>query len=71
MRNLPKSEWTMRQECPDSDIVGAHEHMGYRYYTKFLLSDLPNDLVGLDDLERFGIDLVDRRAVDKSQIGKP
>ena len=55
MRKLPKEEMTIHQEGAEHIIVGAHEHNGYRYYTKVALADLPNDLAGLDDLERFGI----------------
>ena len=63
MRLLPKSEWTFDQEASDSVIVGAHEHEGCLWHTKFLLSDLPNDLVSLDDLERIGISLVERSPI--------
>ncbi len=57
MRFLPKSEWTLHREGPDAVIVGAHEHPpGVRYYTKFALSDLPNDFLGPDDLVGIGID---------------
>ena len=59
MRLLPKSDWTVDQEASDSVIVGAHEHGRYVWHTKFLLSDLPNDLLSLDDLKRLGINPVD------------
>ena len=64
MRQLPKSQITIRR-LGDDVIVGAHENHGYRHYTKFRLADLPNDLATGDDLERFGIDVVDRRAVEQ------
>jgi hypothetical protein len=56
MKLLPRSDWTFAQEGAGSIIVGAHEHLGYRAFTKFALSDLPNDLISLDDLKRLGID---------------
>jgi hypothetical protein len=43
------------QEASDSIIVGAHEHEGYLWHTKFMLSDLPNNLLSLDDLKPIGI----------------
>jgi hypothetical protein len=68
MKELPKSEWTFHQEAPDSVIVGAWEYpAGYRWYEKFQLSDLPNDFVSLEDLERIGIDLNHCRAVVESE----
>jgi hypothetical protein len=63
MKELPKSDWTFHQEGADSIIVGAHEHNGYRWYTRVALADLPNDLVSLNDLERLGVDLIDARAI--------
>lgn len=36
---------------------------GYRFYTAFGASELPNEFVTLDDLERLGIDIIDGRAV--------
>ena len=58
MKKLSKSEITIVQLDPHSIIVGAHENNGYVCWTKILLSDLPNDLVDMDDLERVGINLV-------------
>ena len=57
MQPLAKSQWSIDRPKNGGDfvIVGAHEHLGYIHYTKFALSDLPNDFVGLDDLERIGI----------------
>lgn len=66
---LPKSEMTI-EPCradPNYVIVGAHEHQGYRYFTKVRLADLPNDLVSLDDLERFGINEIHRAPVVETE----
>lgn len=64
MQILPRSERIIHQSSrSDSIIVGAHEHNGYIWWTKILLSDLPNDLVSLGDLKRVGINLVDMRPI--------
>jgi hypothetical protein len=65
VKRLPKSEITMRQIDSDTLIVGAHEHMGCRFFMKVALADLPNDLIGIDDLERFGIQRRDLATVLK------
>ena len=67
MRKLPKAEFTFHQEEQNSIIVGAHEHNGYRWYTRLALSDLPNDLVSLNDLKRLGINLIDTRTVTENE----
>ncbi len=63
MSKLPKSEWTIHMEAPDSVILGAWEHLGARAYRKFLLIDLPNDYIGLDDLEGLVVNRRHRRPV--------
>ena len=65
VKRLPKSEITMEQMDPDTLIVGAHEHLGCRFFMKVALADLPNDLIGIDDLERFGIQRRDHATVLK------
>ncbi len=62
MRLLPKEQQTLARSG-DAVVVGSHEHEGYRNYERFALSDLPNNLVSLDDLKRVGVDVVDGRAV--------
>ena len=59
VKRLPKSEITLQQMDSDSLIVGAHEHMGCRFFMKVALVDLPNDLIGAEDLERFNIQPID------------
>jgi hypothetical protein len=63
MRLLPESEQTITRMGADHVAVSAHENCGYRHYTKVALVDLPNDQIGMDDLKRVGIDVVDGRAV--------
>jgi hypothetical protein len=70
LRLLPKSEWTFDRAKDGSLIVGAHEHNGYVWHTKFALPDLPNDLVSVGDLERLGIDRVDRSAIRETESRK-
>ena len=70
MRKLPKSEWTMELSTNRQYlIVGSHENLGFRHYHRVPLSDLPNDEVSLDDLKRFGIDLIDLPTVGESHAG--
>ncbi len=62
MPRVSKAEMHIARGIDDPDIimVGAWEHCGALWYEKFRLSDFPNDLASLDDLERFGINLSDR-----------
>ena len=58
MRELPKSDWIIEPSRDEGYIiVGAHENYGCVYFTKIALFDLPNDLIGIHDLERLGIEL--------------
>ena len=68
MKELPKSEWTIEPSRDEGYIVvDAHENNGYVYFTKLALSDLPNDLLGIRDLERLGIDLINCAAITKTE----
>lgn len=60
MRLLPP-EQRMFSLSEDRRTVyaGVHDREGYRWWTAVPLSDLPNDLVGRDDLVRLGVDPVD------------
>jgi hypothetical protein len=60
MRRLDTDEMTAALSSDGRHlIVGSHEHpSGVVFHTRITLSSLPNDLVSLDDLIRFGIDLV-------------
>jgi hypothetical protein len=70
MKILPKSERLFRV-VGDHIIVAAHENEdGYLWWTKIPLSDLPNDLVEMKDLEGIGIDLIDGRVVIKNQCAR-
>ena len=64
LRLLPKSEMTFQRIADGRVVVGAHQdRAGYRYYSIFEESDLPNNLVSENDLERIIIDPVERRAI--------
>lgn len=57
---------------PDGLHVAAALHLcgpeeTHLYWTKIALADLPNDLVGIEDLKRFGI-AIDR--VEVSPVSK-
>jgi hypothetical protein len=53
-RLLPKEQFTFEQGH-GYIIAGLWEWRGYRCFVKYRLSELPNDLVSLDDLKRVGI----------------
>ena len=56
MNPLPKSEWLYELSQDGQFLaVGAHEIRGIIYWTKYALSDLPNDFVSVEDLEHIGI----------------
>lgn len=57
MKLLPKSQLMIEPCGNDANyvIIGAYEHLGYRYFQKIRLADLPNNIVSLEDLKRFGI----------------
>lgn len=68
MKILPKSEWII---SPSRDegcvIVGAHENNGYIHFTKVVVSDLPNYLISIDDLERLRIDKINLTAITEAE----
>lgn len=59
MQRLPGNQVLLRKIDGTHVAVSAHESNGYRYWTKFALSDLPNDLISCDDLKRLGIQRID------------
>ena len=55
LRLLPRSQWTFHKMRDDRIAVGAYVNEafgipGWRHYV--LMSELPNDFVSLEDLER-------------------
>jgi len=55
-RILPKSEWLIELCGRDHIAAGIYEHpIGYTWWKKVALTELPNDHISLDDLKRFGI----------------
>ena len=66
---LPKNQiQIVINSLNDKEILAAlHNNEGYLYWTKFQVSNLPNEFVSLSDLERFGINLVSGRAIRSSK----
>jgi hypothetical protein len=63
LTELPKNQWIIRLSDDNQSILAAtHEHGGGYYWHLYLPSDLPNSLISLDDLERFGINITDGKA---------
>jgi hypothetical protein len=55
-KSLSKDDIEIRPAGDGESILASlYEGRGYRCRDRFELSDLPNDLIGRDDLERFGI----------------
>ena len=61
MKLLPKEQWEIQLTKDGKAVVASiYEHPeGVRYCVKYEFSDLPNDYIRIEDLERFGIYLVD------------
>lgn len=59
MKLLPKTQWSF--DIEDRWLIAGcwESPPGVRHFRRYGRSDLPNDLIGLDDLERFEIDLVE------------
>lgn len=56
MKLLDKKDIEIEMDEHGNVFAALHEHPeGCLWWTKYKLSDLPNDLICLDDLERFGI----------------
>lgn len=49
MKLLPTSEWQVRF-YPDFVAIAAHTNCGGLYWTKYKMSDFPQETIGLDDL---------------------
>jgi len=65
---LPKELWKIEPIGDSHVAAGIHEVRGAYHWTKFALADLPNDLLGVDDLKRHGIIL---NRVDMAPISQP
>jgi hypothetical protein len=61
VRLLPKEDIIIDPSYDGVHVIACvYEHPdGVRWWDKYHLSDLPNGLISRDDLERFGISLVD------------
>lgn len=64
---LPKEDWDLRLVAGGRVVAGIYEDpAGYVRYAMIDLSDLPNDLIGLDDLKRFGIEPIKGPAIGQA-----
>jgi hypothetical protein len=69
MKKLPVEEWWVRF-YPDFIAVAAHLNGGGLYWTKYRLSDFPQDLIGLEDLKRLFVNVVDARAINQGPLAR-
>jgi len=57
MECLDNSEIRIKRDGDDRVAAALHHVDGVIYWTSHALAELPNDLIGAEDLERFGIAL--------------
>ena len=57
LKLLPKEQYKIQLTKDGKHIAASiYEHPeGVRYWFKYDFSDLPNDFISIEDLERFGI----------------
>lgn len=69
MKLLPKDQWSLAlSEDGRRVCAGIYEDPpGYRHSVMVALADLPSDLISLDDLDRFGVDVVGGPAVGQPE----
>ena len=68
---IPKDEWHIERCGADAIAAGIYEYMGALWWEKIPLADLPNDLIGAEDLKRLGIDLPQHAAIVQPELGQP
>lgn len=68
MKRIPSDQITIELSQDDNSVIASlfEYPEGYRYYNKYPISELPNNLISLDDLKRFGINLVDSESIRSS-----
>jgi hypothetical protein len=55
---LPKEQWRLERIPGGFVAAGIYDNCGHRHWVKFAELDLPNDLVGVEDLKRLVVDPV-------------
>ena len=56
MKLLPKDQIKIEPSYDGIHVIASlYEHEGYRHWIKYHLTDLPNGLISLNDMKRFGI----------------
>ena len=69
MRLLPKEDIVIEASSDGIHVFASlYEHEGCRWWDKYHLSDIPNDLISLNDLERFVINLVNAEARGREEL---
>lgn len=69
MRRLDKDEIQLKPGLEGWVIASLYEDNGWIHWDKFLLADLPNDLISLDDMKRFGIEPLSADRVYGKTVG--
>lgn len=60
MRLLSKNQIDIKLSSDNRYVIASlYENNGYREWEKFKLSELPNNLISLDNLKRFGVNIID------------
>lgn len=67
---LPRDEIRVEAFSDTHLAVALYTRAGSLYWQKLALSDLPNDLIGIEDLERFGVLPIYVAAVEKLVGGR-
>lgn len=63
MKLLPKEDMQIRSSDDGVNIIASfYEHEGYRHWEKYQVSDFPNNLASLNDLECFGVNIINIKA---------
>lgn len=68
---LPRDEIRIERHDDQQIAVALYTREGAVYWQKMPLTDLPNDLIGIEDLERHGVLLIYVAAVEKLVGGCP
>lgn len=69
MKLLAKEQWQMEESQDKKHVIASlYEYpKGYRYWDKYDKSNLPNNLIGLNDLERLGVNVINMKPSRSTQ----
>jgi hypothetical protein len=68
---LPRDQIQIEEHTGTHLAAAVYTRDGSLYWQKVALFDLPNDLIGVEDLERHGVLLIYVAAVEKLVGGRP